>query len=147
MKPIRATINDVDGMLKYFIIKNSLDRFKQSINDGYFLEATSLIESLICDRLESRLGELTKSSVEFDTIANLVNKLCLIETDEKLLFISDNDIKNWSRNRNVVIHQSAKIEYGKNKDWNDFIKMAKKTALEGKAIFNRYNTQLKKLRR
>jgi hypothetical protein len=39
--------------------------------------------------VQTRLMELTKSPVEFDTIANLVNKLRLIETDEKLLFISD----------------------------------------------------------
>lgn len=147
MKPTRATIRDIDGKLRYFVIKTALDRFKRSMSDEYFLEATSLIESLISDRLESRLGELTKAPVLFDTIGNLLNKLRLIETDEKLLFISDNDIKNWSRNRNVVIHQSAKIEYGKNKDWNDFITMAKKTALEGRVIFNQYNNQLKKLRR
>ena len=40
------------------------------------------MESLISDRLESRLGELIKGPVSFDTIGNLLNSLRKVETDK-----------------------------------------------------------------
>jgi hypothetical protein len=56
-------------------------------------------------------------------------------------------ISTWCGERNKVIHQAAKIEIGKKKDWKDFLKQAEKTAKDGRKIFDAYNKQLKKLRR
>jgi hypothetical protein len=56
-------------------------------------------------------------------------------------------INNWTRQRNIVIHQAAKIEIDKKKDWNEFLKLSENTAKEGRKIFDAYNTQLQKIRR
>ena len=142
----RATIHDVAGVEKFKIIKASVSRFNQAIKHSFFIEATAIIESLISDRLESRLGELSKEPIHLDTLGKLLASLSKVETDIILKEIMNKNIKSWSRDRNKVIHQIAKIEIGKMKDWDDFLKLAEITANEGKKIFDSYNKQLKKNR-
>ena len=143
---IRATILDIPGQERYEIMKAAISRYNTAIEHSFFLEATALIESLISDRLESRLGELKKEPISFDTIGNLLNSLRKIEPDTVLKEIMNKQINNWCADRNTFIHQAAKIELGKNKGWKDFLKQAEKTAKNGRKIFDEYNKQLKKLR-
>jgi hypothetical protein len=56
-------------------------------------------------------------------------------------------LNQWAGQRNIVIHQSAKIERGKKKVWSDYLKLAESTAKEGRKAFDMYNKQLQKLRR
>ncbi len=144
---IRATILDVPGIEKYEIIKLAISRFNVALEHSFFLEATALIESLICDRLESRIGELTNKPVEFGTLGDLLKKLNNIETDVELKNIMNNVLYQWAGNRNIVIHQAAKIELGKKKDWNDYLRLAESTAIAGRKAFDNYNKQLQKIRR
>ena len=144
---IRATILDIPGQERYEIMKAAISRYNTAIEHSFFLEATALMESLISDRLESRLGELKKEQISFDTIGNLLNALRKIETDTVLKEIMNKQINMWCGERNKVIHQAAKIGLGKEKDWKDFLKQAEKTAKDGRKIFDAYNKQIKKLRR
>lgn len=144
---IRATTLDISGTDRYSIIKSAMSRFNTAVEHSFYLEATALIESLICDRLESRIGELTHAPIEFGTLGDLLKKLNSIENDEELKYIMNHLLYQWAGKRNLVVHQAAKIELGKKKDWNDFLKIAEKTANEGKRIFSKYNKQLEKNRR
>ena len=144
---MRASIFDTSGKEKYEIIKASISRFNTAVEHNFYLEATALIESLISDRLESRLSELKKCNVNFDTLGNLLNELRTLEEDKILIELMNKQINNWSGERNKTIHQAAKIELNQKKDWNEFLKLAEKTAKEGRKIFDAYNTQLQKLRR
>ena len=146
-KKIRATFLDIPGKERYEIIKAAISRYNTAIEHSFFLEATALMESLISDRLESRLGELKKGPVSFDTIGNLLNSLRKVETDRVLKEIMNKQINTWCGDRNTVIHQAAKIELGKKKEWNDFINQAEKTAKDGRIIFDAFNKQLNKVRK
>jgi hypothetical protein len=143
----RASILDIPRIDRCDIIKSAISRFNIAIEHFFFLEATALIESLICDRLESRIGELTHKSVEFGTLGDLLKKLNIIETDVELKNIMNNVLYQWAGKRNIVIHQAAKIELGKKKDWNDYLRLAESTAKEGRKAFDNYNKQLQKIRR
>jgi len=59
----------------------------------------------------------------------------------------NNVLNQWAGKRNIVIHQAAKIELGKKKDWNDYLRLAESTAIEGRKAFVIYNKQLQKIRR
>ena len=144
---IRASVLDIPSIEKYEIIKSVISRFNTATEHSFFLEATALIESLICDRLESRISELLQKPVEFGTLGDLLKKLNTIENDEKLKSIMNNVLNQWAGKRNVVIHQAAKIEFGKKKDWNEYLRLAASTANEGRKAFDNYNKQLQKLRR
>lgn len=75
MAKTRATILDISGKVKYDIIRASMSQYNKAIESEFYFEATTLIESLICDRLESRLGELTKADVTFKTLGGLKKEL------------------------------------------------------------------------
>ena len=78
----RATILDIPGIDRYEIIKSAISRFNTVVEYSFFLEATVIIESLICDRLESRIGELTEEPVEFGTLADLLKKLTTFKNND-----------------------------------------------------------------
>ncbi len=61
--------------------KLAISRYTTANEHSFFLEAAALIESLICDRLERRIGELTNKPVEFGTLGDLLKKLKKIEID------------------------------------------------------------------
>lgn len=143
---IRATVLDIPAIDRYGILKSAINRFNTAIEHSFFLEATALIESLICDRLESRIGELTHKSVKFGTLGDLLQKLNSIETDMELKNIMNNILYQWAGKRNIIIHQAAKIELGKKKDWNDYLRLAESTAIDGRKAFDNYNKHLQKLR-
>ena len=50
------------------IYREAIDQYKKAIAAGFFLEATALAESLIADRMESRLSYLRGAEVAFDTL-------------------------------------------------------------------------------
>lgn len=76
-----------------------------------------------------------------------MKKLNSIKTDVELKSMMNNVLYQWAGKRNIVIHQAAKIELGKKKDWNDFLRLTESTAIEGRKAFNIYNKQLQKIRR
>jgi len=90
---------------------------------------------------------LTLKSVEFGTLGDLITKLNKIEPNNDLKNILTKNLNQWARKRNIVIHQAAKIELGKRKDWNEYLSLAESTAKEGKMAFDNYNKQLQKIRR
>lgn len=125
---IRATILDIDGKIRYEIMRKAISRYNLAMTEGFYLEATTLMESLITDRLESRLGELSNKRVQFDTIRNLTKKLNKYENDEILMNFMNNEINKWCSARNQTIHQAVKIELGVDKNWESFLGISKKAA-------------------
>jgi hypothetical protein len=144
---LRAIVPDISGKERYEIIRAAISRYNYAMEQSFYLEATTLIESLLSDRLESRLGQLTKIPVNFDTIGQLLKKLNKVETDVELKNIMNKKLNIWCGQRNATIHQAVKIEMGKKKVWAEFLEDSKRTAIEGRKIFNEYNTQLQKIRR
>jgi hypothetical protein len=116
---VRAKAHDISGRNRYDLLKSVISRYNYATKQSFFHEATALIESLICDRLESRQGELTNQPVQFDTIGRLLSKLNKIENDVDLCFTMNNSLKDWWSNRNIVTHEAAKIQQGINKTWTD----------------------------
>ena len=147
MKRVRATINDIDGKDRFHLFKDVINNYNLAMEHGFYLEATALMESLISDRLESRLGELVKESISFSTIGRLLDRLRPIESDYELKEMMNKQIGNWCGERNKVIHRAAKIELGKQKDWEEFMNDSRLTAEIGKNISYKYDTILRAVRR
>lgn len=76
---IRSTIIDIPIIDRHEIIRSAISRFNKAINHSFFLEPSALIESLICNRLESSIGELTNKPVEFVTIGDLLKKFKILK--------------------------------------------------------------------
>jgi hypothetical protein len=94
------------------------ERIESCLESGHSCEAISIIESVITDRLESRLNWLNWDNQGFKTLGSLIQQLRPLETDEQIKGMLD-DLDHWRVERNGAIHELVKVEDGvPHKDWD-----------------------------
>ncbi len=129
------TSKSVTGNARYLLYRNGISRIRDSITSGYYLEAITLCESLIADRLESRLKFLTKTDrYSFETMWNLQKGIRDHETDTELISLINGKLDIWRKERNNALHAIVKLEDRKIEIWEDRVEKCKKVAEEGEAI-------------
>lgn len=145
-KRVRAIANSDNniGDDRHALFSSVIDRINNSINDGYFLESIALLESLITDRLESRLSFLLDKNigVGFMSISTLIRDIKNHESQDVAKLIID-DIQIWTKDRNFCIHQVAKIDINNNQSWNQQMKCCKSTAENGLVLFRRLDKAIR----
>lgn len=82
-----------------------LVQYKRAMESGFYLEAVTLMESIISDRLESRATYLGKTT-GFDTLG----KLCNILSSDTVLKDIIPQIVDWKNGRNRMLHEMSKID-------------------------------------
>lgn len=116
---IRASEEGGVGTERYSLIRAAAMRINQALTANYPLEATTLVESILAERMEKRAQHLfdhahappkalMKVSNGFATLGELVAALQVAEHDLELRR-SLEAISGWSRERNKVIHGMAKL--------------------------------------
>lgn len=99
------------GKIRNNLYTAVISRYKQAMDASYYLEAITLMESLITDRLESALNyyECPSQPSSYPTFKYSLDQL------HKEGIISDglySDLDNWRASRNMALHNMAKIEKG-----------------------------------
>lgn len=125
----------------------TIDRYKESLKAGYYVEALALMESLICDRMESILNELDQTTKHsFQTtgrLAGVLKKKNLSTEWNKII----SDIYNWLKVRNHAVHELAKITGDLSITFEKDYAGLKKMAEEGYELFKLLNNYIRKYRR
>jgi hypothetical protein len=101
------------------------------------LEAVTLLESLISDRLESRAGYLTGKNEGFQTLGALIESLRVHESVVELTQLIGR-IDQWRRRRNEVIHEMVKFEQGTLPTWEDKTSGLAEIASDGQAVLREF---------
>ncbi|MFT5915887.1 MAG: hypothetical protein ACJAWV_001955 [Flammeovirgaceae bacterium] len=55
---------------RYELYQLAFKQFDKAIEAGFYLEAVTIIESIIADRMESRIGQLTEEPFIFGTLGS-----------------------------------------------------------------------------
>ena len=126
---------------KYNSYRNAFDQINAAIGAGFFLEAITIEESMLTDRLLRFCRE--KGFSKRAEKATLGNELIFLKErpegilqSEEIDFIPELD-HFWS-GRNQCLHQIAKSEPGMpTLDFEELIELAKKTAIEGRTLVNK----------
>lgn len=105
------------GKQRQSFYQNAFERVSLAINQGFYLEAITLIESMISDRLESRLTTICGSNVSFENLGSLIEKIGKHEKDERLRCLVTQDLFQWKALRNKSIHELVKIGEGDTSTW------------------------------
>ena len=127
---------------KYFSYREAWGRIKQSIALGYYLEAVTLEESIISDRLISylvRVGAVkSDSKLQTQPLASLIRewKSHVPETIcDSFCHDLQSEIDDWRMRRNKVVHSMVKSIPGDDHlDILDFKKEAELVALKGERL-------------
>ena len=134
-------IPDKNGS-KYFSYSEAWVRINKAHGSGFYLEAVTLEESIIADRLLSFLvcvGEIkTESRVENRGLGQLI-QLWSKRVPEPIPVADFSDLRaavdQWRRRRNLVVHGMVKsMPGGPHGDVLDFLKEAEFVAFQGKAL-------------
>ena len=107
------------GTARYHLYRMAYGRIKGAMDDGYYLEAITLIESIVSDRLESRITKLLGTDFSFKTLGALINKSKSVETDASLSALVQTDLDDWRQLRNEALHAMAKLANGDSSTWED----------------------------
>jgi len=132
-----ATPGSDIGIARHRLYRAGHDRIQQAIRQGWYLEAIALIESLLTDRLESRLSFLTGSNVAFQNLGPLTDMIRRHETIEPIKHFVAETVDGWRRERNSAVHEMLKLEVGEEKEWDDRMRTLRKTAVDGYAALKR----------
>ena len=116
------TSKSVTGNARYLLYRKGISRIKDSITKGkgYYLEAITLCESLIADRLESRSKFLTKSDrYSFKPLGKLQEGILYHETNNELKSTVGGKLDDWRVERNNALHAIVKLEDKNIEIWED----------------------------
>lgn len=110
------------------LFKKAFSRIEKSILRGFHLEAIAIIESLICDRLETSITSITRESTGVKNLGPLLKRL---EEYPEFPRVLVEEIDLWRSHRNLVMHRMVKITSEEVFDWQSRMKFARTTAIEG----------------
>lgn len=145
MRALAQTHNDV-GHRRHNLYREAYNRISKAINDKYFLEAITLTESLLTDRLESRVTYLLGKDYSFKTLGQLIGKIKKRECDAQLSELVLGDVESWRNTRNNALHEMAKMEDGDTRSWD--ARMAELPAIAGTGlkVLRHVDSRIKTLR-
>jgi hypothetical protein len=140
---------------KYFSYSEAWVRIKKAQGSGFYLEAVTLEESIIADRLVSFLvcvGEIqADSQVEKHSLGQLIQrwkKRVPEPIPTKYFHDLCSAIEEWRKHRNRVVHGMVKsVPDSSHNDVLDFLKEAEFVAMQGEALAHLISDWVKKTKR
>lgn len=101
--------DETTGTHRYRLYKAAFTRVKEAMRAGYHLEAITLLESLLSDRMESRLSHVTQTNVGFQNLGKLIAQMRKHDAGGPFLGVLG-EIDGWRELRNRALHELVKFE-------------------------------------
>lgn len=131
---------------KFFSYAEAWTRISRATKSGYFLEAVTIEESIVSDRLLSFLQKTCGLALPSGTVKNLSRVIDCWKQEFEARFLDAPELlatsqelyqrlNAWRERRNDVVHGLVKSTVGKTDDHiENFLAAAELTAIEGKAV-------------
>lgn len=138
--------NNQVGQQRHDIYRHALVWAKIALDKGFNLEAITLVESLISDRLESRLSHLLGEDFSFKTLGGLIKTIKEKETDLQLRELVLTDLDKWRNDRNSAIHEMVKLADGDTRSWQDRMDTLVPAANIGFELFKKIDARVRSIK-
>lgn len=135
------------GTLRNKLYKEGFLQIKESVELGFYLEAITIIESLISDRLESRLSYILGKDFSSKTLGALITKCKKEEVDMLLCNLVSEDLDAWRIERNSAIHEMVKISSVNASSWSERRASLKPTAEKGLRLLRQIDKRVGAIRK
>lgn len=122
------------GTKRFLRYRAAFARVRESEKSGYYLEGIAIVDSLLSDRLASRLGHLRGTYPEIQLTTGALCKELLGRAIEKdTAFRAEVErIKEWVKTRNDAIHATAKtLRSNEAKSFSDLLKAHRSVLASG----------------
>ena len=134
------------GMTRYQLYRSAWKRIDAASRDGYHLEAITLLESILTDRMESRASYLAGENVGLQNLGPLIQSLKKVETQPEFRAILE-EIDAWRILRNEAVHEMVKFRPGESPTWQQKVGPLSRIVREGKRVLRAYDAIDKQERR
>lgn len=141
-----ATPNAGVGLTRYQLYKKAWARILTAAEAGYCLEAITLLECILTDRLESRTGHLTGQNEGYQNLGPLIGTWRKHENVEDFRPII-NEVDAWRKRRNRAVHEMVKFESGEHPTWEEKLDPLSEIVREGKRVLRAFDAIDKRERR
>lgn len=141
-----ADAGNAIGKARSEMYKAAYARINEATKAGFHLEAIAIIESIVADRLESRLTCVLGRDFSFQHLGSLIIKARQVETDQTLRQLVDQDLDIWRKARNKALHEMAKIAVGDATTWQDRVAGLVPISKDGLALLRTIDKRIKELR-
>lgn len=121
MAKSRAPSGSDNGRLRQALYRAATEHVQRSIRDGFFLEAITLCESMISDRIEALVAALDPEHpvagrlLALGTNLQHFRRVLQDDTEGQTLALR---IDAWRRVRNEALHEMVKLPEGDAGDWD-----------------------------
>lgn len=149
VKTVRKTIKEKGvGIARHDTYKDVLEQYSKAMENGFYLEAITLMESIIGDRLESIANQISKSSeYSYETLGKLITAVKKFEISTEMPNIIEK-IDVWRKDRNIALHEMAKFDkVDFEKSFNKRYAELKPIAQNGKKIFRELDKEIRNYRK
>ena len=138
--------SDVGGV-RYHLYRQAYTQINRALELGFYLEAITLVESLVTDRVESRLSFLKKTDFSFKTLGTLIAESKKLEPDAVLKDLVTQRLDQWRDARNKALHEMAKLANGVATTWDERVQNVVPVAKEGLTTLRAIDKRCKELRK
>ena len=153
MDRIRKTVIDDPkvGVTRHDTYFAVIEKYQQALDNTYYIECISLMESLIADRLESLANQISKSKdYSYKTLEKLLEFLQGKKQKDSL-----NDeilqcleyVVTWKNGRNMAIHEMAKLTNNLNEQFSTRYANLKSIAEYGYKLFRELDNSIRQYRK
>lgn len=138
-KRVRAVAphNGSVGSHRYQLFRKAWLRIALAEEQGFYLEAITLIESILSDRLESRASYVTRTDKGYSTLGSSLDILRKHEKSPE--FIQLLEMANvWRDQRNRALHEMVKFEHEQYPSWESKLSELPRVVAEGKTLLREF---------
>lgn len=141
------------GDARYALISSAAQRITEAMRAGFWLEATTLVESILAERMEKRVQWLYKHLQEskeryalervkdgFANLGPLISALLAVEKDADLKAVVGR-VEIWRRHRNSAIHEMVKLGDAAQETWDARLERAHQAAQDGIEVLRALDTE------
>lgn len=141
------------GLVRHELYKVAWARYNEAMSAGYFLEAITLVDSMITDRIEAYTQHLMHFEEKHQSVTSLANAMAAMDiAREERQIPKDDEYKNlraevalFYEGRNKAVHNFAILSNANAEQTaDDRRKEAQKTAIDGRKVFNLVNSYTRK---
>lgn len=145
----RAAWTPEIGKLRATYYRGAHEKLKQAIDGEFYIEAIAICDSMLSDRMESRLGFLSGDDQRFLALGTAAKTLLAKEPAENIpareLYQS---IGKWASGRNHAVHEVVKLQDSvKAQSFSERYELLRLIAEEGVVLVSKMNKMERTLRR
>ena len=136
----------MSGSQRAELYRNGIGRVERALREGFWLEAITLQESLISDRLEYLLSHVTGQH-RHTTLFDLLNRIDRDVPSDLVDSALMEKVNSWRKQRNAALHMMMKFSAKQDTTWLERLAQCREAAWDGRIVMRQVDSWVRRTKR